>query len=92
MDRKFILIIRKARCSDSDYSIEYFSDLRMFSDRQQAINHGCDEQDSDDFNIGAVENGKLVSFEWIGGDIGEDEKTLQKISNEIGLNVEGVRK
>lgn len=92
MDREFIVIIRKARCSDSGYSIEYSSDLRMFPDREQAIKHGYDEHDSDDFNIGCVENGRLISFEWIEGDIGEDEKTLKKISSEIGLTVEGFSK
>jgi len=56
----------------------FYSDLRHFVSRQGAQRYGLRQYDSDDFNIGTVEGGKLVAFggaDWDFGDPGhyEDE-------------------
>lgn len=48
------------------YGVSYDSDLRLFSDRSNAIRHGFKVRDSDDFNIGVVEDAvTLVGFDWM---------------------------
>jgi hypothetical protein len=42
----------------------YYSDLKYFTTREAALRHGARERGSDDFNIGTVEDGKLVAFGW----------------------------
>ena len=48
-------------------------------------------QGSDDFNIGVVEAGRLVSFDWMNkpvGESGESAEVLAQIAEAIGLQEE----
>lgn len=67
----------------SGYAVSYDSDLREFATREAAISHGFKVRDSDDFNIGIVEGGVLVAFQWMHSPVhGHD---LRAISESIGL-------
>lgn len=84
-ERKFIVIIGSAFCSERDFGVSYSSDLIEFADRQAAIDHGFTQDRSDDFNIGVISGCKLIDFAWMGESLNEDEQTLRKIPSEIGL-------
>ncbi|HBW5587201.1 TPA: antitoxin [Klebsiella pneumoniae] len=85
MNKSYIVIIRRAWCNEGGHGIEYSSDLIHYETRNGAISHGFRAVDSDDFNVGVIEGGKLISFDWMGSPVGESEDTLAQISELIGL-------
>jgi hypothetical protein len=68
------------------YVTEYASDLREFSHKSEAVDHGFTLSRSDDFNLGFVRNGRLESLWWMDKRRGEDAEALARIGREIGLN------
>ncbi|WP_227136705.1 antitoxin [Kosakonia radicincitans] len=85
---KFIVIQQRLWCNESGYGIEYSSDLEEFEDRKAAIRHGFKIAESDDFNIGVIEDGRLVSFDWMEKPVGgecETPETMAEIAEAIGL-------
>lgn len=85
MSKSFIVIIRRAWCNEGGHGIEYSSDLIHYETRNGAISHGFRTVDSDDFNVGVIEDGKLISFDWMDKPVGESEDTLAQIAELIGL-------
>ncbi len=85
MTVKFIVILQSAWCNENGTGVCYNSDLEEFDTRKGAIKHGFELRDSDDFNIGVVINGCLSSFDWMNHKISETPETIQKISEELGL-------
>ncbi|HBW4220729.1 TPA: antitoxin [Klebsiella pneumoniae] len=85
MSKSFIVIIRRAWCNEGGHGIEYSSDLIHYETRNGAISHGFRAVDSDDFNIGVIEGGKLISFDWMDKPVGESEDMLAQIAELIGL-------
>lgn len=82
---KFIVIQQYAWCNDGGHGIEYSSDLEEFDTRKDAIKNGFKITESDDFNIGVVDGGRLVSFDWMGKPVGESQETIQEIAEALGL-------
>lgn len=82
---KYIVIQCSAWCNQTEAGLNYSSDLEEFERRDKAIKHGLKIQESDDFNIGVVTNGKLVSLDWMAKPLDESEETLAEIAKEIGL-------
>ncbi|HEA0268855.1 TPA: antitoxin, partial [Salmonella enterica] len=60
------------------------SDCIEFDKRDKAIKHGFKMQGSDDFNIGVIEAGRLVSFDWMDKPVGESPEILAEIADAIG--------
>lgn len=85
MSNKYIVILQSAWCNDSGSGISYDSDLTEFDTREEAKIHGFNLRDSDDFNIGVVSGGRLVSFDWMDAPVGDDEDVLSEIAESIGL-------
>ncbi|CNF27902.1 Uncharacterised protein [Yersinia rohdei] len=85
MQTKYIVILQSAWCNDSGSGIMYSSDLIEFDTRNEAIKHGFILRDSDDFNIGALTNGTLISFDWMEKPVGGDGDNLPQIAELIGL-------
>lgn len=85
MSIKYIVIQQHAWCTDGAVGIEYLSDLIRHDTRDEAISHGFNLADSDDFNIGEVEDGRLVSLDWMQKPVGESPETLAQIAELIGL-------
>lgn len=75
----------EAWCNDGGCGIEYSSDLEEFDTRKDAIKNGFKITESDDFNIGVVDGGRLVSFDWMGKPVGESQETIQEIAEALGL-------
>jgi len=64
----------------------YGFDGERFGDRKKAIRHGLKARGSDDFNIGVIENGKLVSLDWM-DECGETNPAiLEPIAEQICLS------
>lgn len=82
---KYIVIQCSAWCNQVEAGLNYSSDLEEFDKRDKAIKHGLKIQESDDFNIGVVTNGRLVSLDWMAKPLDESEENLAEIAKEIGL-------
>jgi hypothetical protein len=86
MAEAFAVIISRAEGSERDgFRVAYYSDGRHFEDKAQAVKHGFEMCDSDDFNIGVVRDGKLASLWWMDHQVSEDAATLTEIGRECGL-------
>ncbi len=87
--QKFIVIQQHAWSNDHGYGIGYSSDLERFDKREVAISHGFEVAGCDDFNIGVIADGRLVSLDWmekpVGNGKGVSVEKLQIISDAIGL-------
>ncbi|ELE9726630.1 antitoxin [Enterobacter kobei] len=72
--------------SGGDFEIDYSSDCIQFEKRDKAIKHGLKKQGSDDFNVGVVDDGKLISLDWMNEVVSSDPEELREIALSIGLN------
>lgn len=79
MSKSYIVILQYLWCNETGGGIEYTSDYIKFDKRDKAIRHGFKLRESDDFNIGVIEAGKLISFDWMDKPVGESEDTLAQI-------------
>lgn len=67
------------------FTTEYSFDGRKFSDRKSAIKHGLALGRSDDFNIGVLENGKLVSLDWMDKPVDTEADVLADVARSACL-------
>lgn len=82
---KFIVIVGRAWCNAEGVGIDYNSDLVMHETRAIAVYEGTSLVDSDDFNIGVVRNGKLISLDWMDEVVESDPVLLSGIAGQICL-------
>lgn len=82
---KFIVIVARAWCNSDGVGIDYSSDLVMHETRGIAAYEGISSVDSDDFNIGVVREGRLVSLDWMDDVVESDPVVLSRIAEKIGL-------
>ena len=68
------------------FSVDYDWDQRHFATKPEAVSHGFELRKSDDFNIGVVSKGRLVSLWWMDHQVTESTETLAEISREISLS------
>ncbi|EPO5322678.1 antitoxin [Citrobacter freundii] len=87
--KTFIVIQQHAWSNDHGYGIRYSSDLEKFDNRGMAISHGFEVAGCDDFNIGVIDDGRLISLDWMESPVGNGKgvsvEKLQSISDAIGL-------
>lgn len=69
----------------SPFETVYGFDGKFFDARHAAIDHGFTLGRSDDFNIGVIDGGKLVSVDWMENAVDYDPDLMCKISVQIGL-------
>ncbi|HAU5500963.1 TPA: antitoxin [Cronobacter sakazakii] len=81
---RFIVIQQHLWCNESGHGIEYTSDLEEFDKRDKAIKHGLKIQGSDDFNVGVIENDRLVSFDWMAKPVEQSPDFLAQVTDAIG--------
>lgn len=67
------------------FTTEYSFDGERFPDRQSAIKHGFTLGRSDDFNIGVLRDGKLVSLDWMEKPVDTDPEVLADVARSAGL-------
>lgn len=86
MAETYVTIIGSAVGNDRDgFRVAYDWDRRQFATKAEAITNGFGQRGSDDFNIGVVQNGHLVSFWWMDHQIDESGEHLARIGQEVGL-------
>ncbi|EPG1714910.1 antitoxin [Morganella morganii] len=85
MKTEYIYICAQAYCNDQGSGIEYYTDYERFDNRNDAIKNGWEQRESDDFNIGVLVNGRLVSVDWMTKPIDTDPETLRKIEDKLEL-------
>ena len=83
---KYIVIQQYLWCNENGGGIEYCSDFEEFDRRDKAIKRGFKTQGSDDFNIGVIENGRLISFDWMAKPVSESEESLKEIAEALGFD------
>jgi len=88
MSKSYIVIQQYLWCNENGGGIGYTSDCVEFDKRDKAIKHGFKMQGSDDFNIGVVEAGRLMSFDWMDKPVGESQDVLAAIAGAIGYEGE----
>lgn len=84
---QYIAILARAWCNDSGCGIEYSSSLQKHYTRHEAIEEGYETCDSDDFNVGVIEDGKLVSLDWMDEVVESEPEQMDEISEQIFLEV-----
>lgn len=82
---EFIVICQSAWMNESGFGIDYHWDGQRFANSAEAIAHGWELRESDDFNIGRTIGECLVWFGWMNSDMKEDEDTVHGIAEAIGL-------
>lgn len=72
------------------FETEYGFDGTRFTHKPDAIKHGLKVRGSDDFNIGVMEDGKLVRLDWMNAIVEDDPAALAKIHRRIfGEEIDG---
>jgi hypothetical protein len=66
------------------FQVIYNYDGRRFTDRARAISHGFEIRGSDDFNVGVLKDGRLVSVDWMEQVVDSKPEVLRKIADQIG--------
>ena len=64
----------------------YNFDGEKFSKREGAKHHGFRIRGSDDFNIGVLKDGKLVSLDWMDNVVDSDPATLAEVAESACLD------
>jgi hypothetical protein len=82
--KRFIVLCGQIVGSET-FDTVYGFDGTQFHDRDSAIGHGFTLRRSDDFNVGVVDGGKLVSLDWMQEPVDTDPALLAKIAQQIGL-------
>ena len=86
----YVTIIGHAVGNDRDgFRVACHWDGHTFADKEAAITNGFKSIGCDDFNVGVVRKGRLVSIWWMDRQIDELPGKLEMIGREIGL--EGYR-
>lgn len=86
MADRYLVVVTQIVGNPSDWSHSYTSDLKLFDDRQAAIDHGWKLLDHDDFNIATVRDGRIVAFGFEMKDFApEDTDDLGEIERQLGL-------
>lgn len=86
MSKQYITIVGSAWCNERGHGISYSWDRSKFDTRKEAIDNGFSIRDSDDFNVGVVEGGALVSLDWMDEVIASEyPEELADIAAEIGF-------
>lgn len=87
--QRYIVVCQRALCSPGEpITIHYGWDGDEFETREAAIQHGYLTRGSDDFNIAVIEGERLVSFDWMDKPVGEDDASMAKIAEKMGLQYE----
>ncbi len=69
-------------------TVEYSTDFELFTFKPNAIKAGFEVRGSDDFNIGVIEDGKLVRIDWMNEVVDADPTYMAEVSEQIGLEAQ----
>lgn len=89
----YIVILQRAWMNEHGSGVNFSWDRVQTASRHLALTHGYRETGTDDFNIGTLQDGRLVAFGWgekdFGPDRGDEEPhggyDLAEIAEHIGV-------
>ena len=81
-----VLVAHAVGNPEVGYKVVHDWDGQQFTRKPEAVSHGFELRKSDDFNIGVVSKGRLVSLWWMDHQVTESTETLAEISREISLS------
>ena len=88
MPETFITIISQAEGNDRDgFRITHYGDGRQFASKAEAVSRGFELAASDDFSVGVVSKGRLVSLWWMDDRIDLTAEDLAEVGRDLGLEV-----
>ena len=73
--------------NERPFVIVYNCDGKRFQKRHGAIRHGLKIRGSDDFNIGVIKDGKLVSLDWMDTVVESDPEELREVAESACLEM-----
>lgn len=86
MQHQYIVLCPQAYCNPgARTSIEHATDGKRFAERADAIKHGFTLGRSDDFNIGVLRDGRLISLDWMETVVSDKAHELADIAEQILL-------
>lgn len=83
MKTRYIVILANV-VGSSSFETVYSSDGREFETRDAAISHGFTLGRSDDFNIGALSDGRLTSLDWMEKPVDASPEVLARVVKSLG--------
>lgn len=90
MKREFIVLCGSVvGATAAGFDTVYGFDGQRFPDRAAAVAHGFTLGRSDDFNIGVIEDGRLVSLDWMDRPVDTVPDVLAPIAAQVGLQGPG---
>ena len=85
MTRTYQIIASSAWMNESGYGIHHTPIGSPKSTVAAAIRHGIHVLGHDDFNIGVLDNGRLIDVRWMDESVGNTPEELAAIASEIGV-------
>lgn len=70
---------------DRPFETVYGFDGQRFRERRAAISHGFTKRRSDDFNIGVIKDGRLISLDWMEKPVDTAPEVLCPIAEQVGF-------
>jgi len=71
--------------SERGFRITHLWDGWRFSTPLEARRHGFQVRESDDFNIGVIENDKVIELRWMDEVFWPEHVDLEEINDDLGL-------
>lgn len=86
MKTQYICLIGSFWTDESgEHHLTYGWSLDYHDTREAAIAEGFLTRGSDDFNVGVIQDGKLVSIDWMDEVVDADPQELRAAAEELGL-------
>lgn len=86
MNDQYIVLCAQVVGGDADpFRTEYHFDGKRFDGRSAAIDHGFKIRGSDDFNIGVLRAGELVSLDWMSDPVDAEPARMSEIAKQVAL-------
>lgn len=83
--KTFIVVHCRLVCNEFGTYILHSSDLVPYDTKAKAVEQGYKQAGCDDFNVGVLEDGFLVSIDWMEKVVNAHPEPMARISEELGL-------
>lgn len=84
-DQYIVLCAQVVGGDAGPFRTEYHFDGKRFDGRSAAIDHGFKIRGSDDFNIGVLRAGELVSLDWMSDPVDTEPARMSEIAKQVAL-------
>lgn len=81
----YAVIICRAWMNEAGYGFHYTMPSGRLGSHAAAVREGLRAAESDDFNIGKFQDGRLVDLLWMNESVGEPPDVLAEVARAIGV-------